>query len=64
MIALPDHIIRKSETWFYNSKTAKYIHKDKIDDFLERYWEWKDKNNKAYKDKAIADKKRRNIFKK
>ena len=57
---LPDHIIKKSDTWYFNTKTAKYIHKDKIEGFCERYWEWKNKHSKSVKDKnAISNQKRK-----
>ena len=47
MYELPEHIKQTNGNWFYNEKTKKYIHKDKIDGFLERYWHWRKEAGKA-----------------
>ena len=37
---LPDHIEKKSDRWFLNTKTGKFIHADKIEAWAERYWKY------------------------
>jgi hypothetical protein len=53
MLDLPNHIEQKSEKWFFNTKTGKFIHADHINEFLERYW----KNRRPAKKAAISYKK-------
>jgi len=57
---LPNHIEKKSEVWYYNTKTGKYLHKDFIEDFCNKYWEQQDRiaeqiNNKS--NEALIEKK-------
>jgi hypothetical protein len=35
---LPNHVIKKSDIWYLNTKTGKFIHADHIQAFCERYW--------------------------
>lgn len=35
---LPDHIIKKSEVWYFNTLTQKWIHSNHIEDFCNKYW--------------------------
>lgn len=39
---LPGHIIKKSEKWYYNSKSGKYILASKIKEWCENYWKHHD----------------------
>lgn len=38
---LPEHISQVNDTWYFNAKTKKYIHKEKIEGFLETYWRYR-----------------------
>lgn len=48
---LPDHVHQVNENWYNNEKTKKFIHKDNIDKFLEKYWEYRTSTTKAYSQK-------------
>lgn len=47
---LPDHIEQKSDKWFLNTKTGKYIHVDRIEEWCERYW----RNRQGTKKPAVS----------
>lgn len=36
---LPSHIEQKSEKWFFNTKTKRYIHADYIDGYLKQFYD-------------------------
>lgn len=41
MKPLPSHVIKVSEKWYRNTQKDKYIHADKINDWLENYWSFR-----------------------
>jgi len=60
-LKLPDHIIKKSETWYFNAKTQKWLHRDRIEGFLKTYWANKTTSKKpkvSYKTNLKAAKRR------
>jgi len=42
---LPDHIIKKNDKWYLNTKTSKYISADYIETWLENYWKYHSSDN-------------------
>jgi hypothetical protein len=50
---LPDHIVKKSDNWFLNTKSGKFIHVNNIEAFCNRYWA----NRKGTKKAAVSYKK-------
>lgn len=58
---LPPHIKKVSDKWYSNTKTNKWIHKDHIQEFCNRYWlatervksNKFDKPNEAYIEKRM-----------
>jgi hypothetical protein len=48
---LPNHVIKKSDIWYLNTKTGKFIHADHIHAFCERYYKHQEskQNNKFLK---------------
>ena len=49
---LPSHIVIKNNNWFFNEKTQRYIHKDKIENFLEKYWSFRKNLSESYVSKV------------
>lgn len=45
---LPSHIIQVNDNWFKNTKTNKFIHKDNIEVFLEKYWSFRSSISESY----------------
>ena len=41
MKQLPNHIEQVSPKWYKNTKTGKFIHAEKIDDWLDTYWSFR-----------------------
>lgn len=61
---LPPFIIQKSEKWFYNTKSKRYIHTDNLEKALKRHKALKTGNKAIIKQKVayrknVRDAKRR-----
>lgn len=50
---LPKHIIKKSDKWYFNTKTNKYIHCDNIASVCDKYWEVKNKIEDKYNERKV-----------
>lgn len=46
-LKLPDHVYRKSDKWFYNAKTGKWIPATVIEDWAAKYWKAHENKSKA-----------------
>jgi hypothetical protein len=55
-MVLPSHISKAGDNWFFNEKTKKYIHVDKIEAFCDTYWKYR-KDTKKVKSKNFYENK-------
>jgi hypothetical protein len=40
VLTLPGHIVKKSERWYLNTKTNRFISVDYIEAWAENYWKY------------------------